>query len=122
MYYVLQDVDFWNSWRSISLGAELWQEYFNPKVPNQLSPMFYINGNRQIVKRLVLFSSTMLFEQSSSSDIDTLLRRNIQSTLMFNILWTNLFDTKDQLMNVRGSGEDELFWKTNKELRIIPLR
>ena len=114
MYEVLQDLTFWDSWRSISLGAELWQEYFNPNEPNQLSPMFYILGHRQMTKRVVSFSSTTLFAISSSSDIDTLLRRNIFDTLMLFTLWINMLDVKDQNMKVMGSDLDGRVWQQYK--------
>ena len=112
MYDILQDYNFWKYWKSISLGPELWKEYFSPKEPNQLSPMFYIVGLRQLSKRVVLFSSSMLFEVSYSSDVDTLLRRNVFETLMLFTTWVNMLGVKDQHMT--GSDSDEMVWRQYK--------
>ena len=97
-------------------------EFLNTEAKKPPSLMFCTIGTRQVIKRIVLYSSTTLFEQLTSSDIETLLRSNIPRTLGLPILWNNMFQEKDQLMNIIGSGVDEMFWKRNIGLKIMPLR
>ena len=76
--------------------------------------MFYILGYRQITRRVVLFSSTMLFKILSSSDVDNLLKRHIWTSLLLFTVWISMLEINDQHMNGMGSDSDEMVWKQYK--------
>ena len=74
-----------------------------------------------MARKVVCFSATLL-ENSYSSDIDTLLRKNVHKALMLTILWNNMNDAIVQLMNTMGSDEDAHFWETNKGMQVKTYR
>ena len=118
-YNILQDLKFWKCWKSINLGAQVLLNGHG--FLNLQSLTYCILGQRLMARKVVCFSATLL-ENSYSSDIDTLLRKNVHKALMLTILWNNMNDAIVQLMNTMGSNEDAHFWETNKGMQVKTYR
>eukprot|EP00088_Acartia_fossae_P003399 TRINITY_DN11425_c0_g1_i1.p1 TRINITY_DN11425_c0_g1~~TRINITY_DN11425_c0_g1_i1.p1 ORF type:complete len:338 (-),score=57.52 TRINITY_DN11425_c0_g1_i1:143-1096(-) len=111
-YISNQNTYFWtNHWRNFNLDEAHWKTYLRMQDTGKFDAEFFQTGYKQMAKRVISFTSLTLLKNASDSDVDLMLRLNINAGLFFFSMWNCMYDVVTQMYNVSGMKDRMLVGK-----------